>query len=82
MQKWTKINKSNWCLKEGVEINNYGHKTRYPFINIHKSYNTKLGIYDKGYNVHLITTHQTHELKTNIPHRGAIKFIYKYMLNN
>lgn len=75
---WKKGRYNSWSKKNGVEIESYGHKTTYPFIQIGKHYNSKTGKYN-GFDVMRYGTHTSETLKKFKTKSQALKFANKYM---
>ena len=74
---------NTWWLSDGVEIDSYGMKTKYPFIQVSEDRSST----KKNYGVKLVTTHQTIKLpkvkyNSQYPYMNkeqAIKVAVNYM---
>lgn len=84
---WSKVNIrgltcDTWWLDDGVEIESYGRKTKYPFIQVSKKATTP-----NFYKVRLVTTHMVidlpiekyESLRKKLTKEQAIKVATNYM---
>jgi hypothetical protein len=87
---WSKVNmrglnSDTWWLDDGIEIESYGIKTKYPFIQVSRDATTP-----NFYKVRLVTTHKTIYLPVekyqssgvSMKKEQAIKVAINYMRAN
>ena len=75
---WKKGKHNSYHRTDGVEILSYGTQTIYPFIQIGKFYNSKIGAYD-GYKLMKHKIHSSESLGKKQTKSQALSFAQKYM---
>lgn len=75
---WKKGKYDSYHRKDGIELESYGQKTVYPFIQVGKYYDSKHGIHD-GYEVMIHNIHSSRLLARKKTKRDATLFAQKYM---
>jgi hypothetical protein len=78
MKDWVKGNNDSWHLSKGIELDGYGSKTKYPFIQIGIHYDSKHGV-DDGFEVMRHGSNTSTLLFVGKTKAQAVKFAKEYM---